>query len=91
MNLLFTHLEGLMSAWAAHRLKRYRLPQCVFEKFDTLPDTPTRLPKIKMNLNIKLPKNLNIISKVRFILNILIKYFITRSLNLIINDILIIL
>lgn len=65
-----------MSAWSAHRLNRYRLPSCVFEKYDALPDTPKRLPKIKMNLNIKLPKNLNIISKVRFLFRILIKYFI---------------
>lgn len=56
-----------MSAWAAHRLKRYQLPNCVYEQFDTLPDTPIRLPKIKMNFNMKLPKNLNIISKVIYI------------------------
>lgn len=54
-----------MSAWAAHRLKRYQLPNYVYEQYDTLPDTtPIRLPKIKMNFNMKLPKNLNIISKV---------------------------
>lgn len=53
-----------MSAWAAHRLKRYQLPNCVYEQYETLPDTPIRLPKIKMNFNMKLPKNLNIISKV---------------------------
>jgi len=53
-----------MSAWAAHRLKRYKLPNCVFEQFDSLSDKPIRLPKIKMNFNMKLPKNLNIISKV---------------------------
>lgn len=54
-----------MSAWAAHRLKRYQLPNCVFEQFNNLPNEPTKLPKIKMNFNMKLPKNLNIISKVR--------------------------
>lgn len=54
-----------MSAWAAHRLKRYQLPNCVFEQFDVLPDPPLKLPKIKMNFNMKLPKNLNIISKVK--------------------------
>ncbi|XP_015377668.1 PREDICTED: helicase domino-like, partial [Diuraphis noxia] len=64
VNLLFTNLERLMSAWAAHRLKRYQLPNCVFEQFDSLPDKPIRLPKIKMNFNMKLPKNLNIISKI---------------------------
>jgi len=64
VNLLFTHLERIMSAWAAHRLKRYQLPNLVFEQFDSLPNAPIRLPKIKMNLNMKLPKNLNIISKV---------------------------
>lgn len=57
-----------MSAWAAHRLKRYQLPHSVFENFDSLPETHLKLPKIKMNFNIKLPKNLNIISKVRFFL-----------------------
>lgn len=57
-----------MSAWAAHRLKRYQLPNCVFEQFDGLADTPIKLPKIKMNINMKLPKNLNIISKVIFLL-----------------------
>ncbi|XP_027842625.2 helicase domino isoform X2 [Aphis gossypii] len=64
VNLLFTNLERLMSAWAAHRLKRYQLPNCVYEQYETLPDTPIRLPKIKMNFNMKLPKNLNIISKI---------------------------
>ncbi|XP_025194830.1 helicase domino isoform X3 [Melanaphis sacchari] len=64
VNLLFTNLERLMSAWAAHRLKRYQLPNYVYEQFDTLPDTPIKLPKIKMNFNMKLPKNLNIISKI---------------------------
>ncbi|XP_060850449.1 helicase domino isoform X3 [Rhopalosiphum padi] len=64
VNLLFTNLERLMSAWAAHRLKRYQLPNCAYEQFETLPDTPIRLPKIKMNFNMKLPKNLNIISKI---------------------------
>lgn len=54
-----------MSAWAAHRLKRYQLPNCVFEQLDVLPDSPLKLPKIKMNFNMKLPKNLNIISKVK--------------------------
>jgi len=56
-----------MSAWAAHRLKRYQLPNCVYEQFDSLPATPIKLPKIKMNFNMKLPKNLNIISKVMYI------------------------
>ncbi|VVC26634.1 Hypothetical protein CINCED_3A009626 [Cinara cedri] len=64
VNLLFTHLERIMSAWAAHRLKRYQLPTSVFEEFDNLPETPKKLPKIKMNFNMKLPKNLNIISKI---------------------------
>jgi len=72
-----------MSAWAAHRLKRYQLPHYVFEKFDNLPDTSIKLPKIKMNLNIKLPKNLNIISKVRFIFNFVIKYFLNFRLIII--------
>lgn len=58
-----------MSAWAAHRLKRYQLPNCVFEQFETLPDTSKKYPKIKMNFNMKLPRNLNIISKV--LLNII--------------------
>lgn len=53
-----------MSAWAAHRLKRYQLPNSAFEEFDNLPEAPIKLPKIKMNFNMKLPKNLNIISKV---------------------------
>lgn len=55
-----------MSAWAAHRLKRYQLPNNVFEQSDTLPETPTKLPRIKMNFSMKLPKNLNIISKVGY-------------------------
>lgn len=62
-----------MSAWAAHRLKRYQLPNCAYEQFETLPDTPIRLPKIKMNFNMKLPKNLNIISKVIIIIILCIK------------------
>lgn len=66
VNLLFTHLERIMSAWAAHRLKRYQLPNNVFEQSDTLPETPTKLPRIKMNFSMKLPKNLNIISKVGY-------------------------
>lgn len=60
-----------MSAWAAHRLKRYQLPNYVYEQFETLPDTSIQLPKIKMNFNLKLPKNLNIISKVNLILYLL--------------------
>ncbi|XP_050430386.1 helicase domino isoform X2 [Adelges cooleyi] len=64
VNLLFTHLERIMSAWAAHRLKRYQLPSSVFDQVDSLPDSPTKLPKIKMNFNMKLPKTLNIISKI---------------------------
>lgn len=56
-----------MSAWAAHRLKRYQLPNCVFEQLDILPDSPLKLPRIKMNFNMKLPKNLNIISKVKYL------------------------
>ncbi|XP_025417913.1 helicase domino isoform X3 [Sipha flava] len=64
VNLLFTHLEEIMSAWAAHRLKRYQLPECIFEQYDALPDTPIKLPKIKINFNMKLPKNLDIISKI---------------------------
>lgn len=61
-------MEQIMSAWAAHRLKRYQLPHCVFENFENLPELPLKLPKIKMNFNIKLPKNLNIISKVRLLI-----------------------
>lgn len=57
-----------MSAWAAHRLKRYQLPNYMFEQFDSLADSSIKLPKIKMNFNMKLPKNLNIISKVWFCL-----------------------
>lgn len=56
-----------MSAWTAHRLKRYQLPNYIYEQFESLPDTPINLPKIKMNFSIKLPKNLNIISKVYFL------------------------
>lgn len=66
VNLLFTHLERIMSAWAAHRLKHYQLPNYLFDQFDSLPDSSIKLPKIKMNFNMKLPKNLNIISKVYF-------------------------
>ncbi|XP_050535331.1 helicase domino isoform X2 [Daktulosphaira vitifoliae] len=64
VNLLFTHLELIMSAWMAHRLKRYQLPNTVFDQVDSLPDSTAKLPKIKMNFNMKLPKNLNIISKI---------------------------
>lgn len=79
MNLLFTHLEEMMSAWAAHRLKRYRLPDCIFEQYDSLPDTPIKLPKIKMNFNMKLPKNLDIISKVNFLCE---KYFLVFNIEI---------
>lgn len=61
-----------MSAWTAHRLKRYQLPNNVFEEYDNLPETHVKLPKIKMNFNMKLPKNLNIISKVCFKLQLLL-------------------
>lgn len=62
---MFTQLEYIMSAWAAHRLKRYQLPNYVFEQFDSLvEDTSIKFPKIKINFNLKLPRNLNLISKV---------------------------
>jgi hypothetical protein len=66
-----------MSAWAAHRLKRYQLPECIFEQYDALPDTPIKLPKIKINFNMKLPKNLDIISKVHYV-KLFFKYFLLR-------------
>lgn len=46
-------LEDSVSAFAAHRIRRYRTPGNLIEEIDTQPDPPPPCPKGRLNINVR--------------------------------------
>ncbi|XP_063239094.1 helicase domino [Bacillus rossius redtenbacheri] len=53
LNLVFSHLEYELSAFAAHRAKRYYLGRRAMEQVDSSPEAPP-VPRSRVNLNVKI-------------------------------------
>ena len=53
LNLNLIDLEGVVSAFVAHRVKRCRTPARLIEEIDTLPGPPPPCPKGRLNVTVR--------------------------------------
>ncbi|XP_046390170.1 helicase domino isoform X2 [Ischnura elegans] len=55
MNLLLVQLELCLTAFVAHRMKKFQPPRRLIEEVDSLPDPPPRCPSGKIRINVRAP------------------------------------
>ncbi|KAK3916242.1 Helicase domino [Frankliniella fusca] len=53
LNMQMIDLEDSVSAFAAHRIRRYRVPGKLIEEIDTQPDPPPPCPRGRLNISIR--------------------------------------
>ncbi|KAG8188164.1 hypothetical protein JTE90_019444 [Oedothorax gibbosus] len=51
LNLLLADLELALTAFAAHRVKKFQVPRKLIEEIDSLPEPPPPCPTFKMKVN----------------------------------------
>lgn len=70
-----------LSAFTAHRMRKYRLNNKLIEEIDTAPDTPPRCPPGKIKIHVKFSKQPTIHSQVRTIRIFLLSQIKTDKYN----------
>ncbi|XP_071446621.1 helicase domino isoform X2 [Hetaerina americana] len=55
INLLLVQLELCLTAFVAHRMKKFQPPRRLIEEIDNLPDPPPRCPSGKIRINVRAP------------------------------------
>lgn len=65
LNMQMVDLEDSVSAFAAHRIKRYRTPGKLIEEIDSQPDPPPPCPKGRLNITVRA----NTVSQQTLVLN----------------------
>jgi E1A-binding protein p400 len=54
LNLLLVELETCLTAFVAHRIKKYRTPKKLIEEIDSTPEPPPRCPSGKIKIHVRL-------------------------------------
>ncbi|KAJ9595703.1 hypothetical protein L9F63_013116, partial [Diploptera punctata] len=54
LNLLLVDLETCLTAFVAHRIKKYRAPKKLIEEIDSAPEPPPRCPPGKIKIHVRL-------------------------------------
>lgn len=54
LNLLLVELETCLTAFVAHRIKKYRTPKKLIEEIDSMPEPPPRCPSGKIKIHVRL-------------------------------------
>ncbi|PNF36884.1 hypothetical protein B7P43_G08882 [Cryptotermes secundus] len=54
LNLLLVELETCLTAFVAHRIKKYRTPKKLIEEIDSMPGPPPRCPSGKIKIHVRL-------------------------------------
>ena len=54
LNLLLVDLEICLTAFVAHRIKKYRAPKKLIEEIDSAPEPPPRCPPGKIKIHVRL-------------------------------------
>lgn len=57
LNLLLVELESCLTAFVAHRIKKYRVPKKLIEEIDSVPEPPPRCPSGKIKIHVRLSSN----------------------------------
>lgn len=51
LNLLLADLEILLTAYAAHRVKKFQTPPKLIVELDNMPEPPPPCPSVKLKVN----------------------------------------
>jgi E1A-binding protein p400 len=54
LNLLLVELETCLTAFVAHRIKKYHAPKRLIEEIDSAPELPPRCPSGKIKIHVRL-------------------------------------
>ena len=54
LNLLLVELETCLTAFVAHRIKKYHSPRKLIEEIDSAPEPPPRCPSGKIKIHVRL-------------------------------------